>query len=65
MDPDGPALHGPRLMRQTWADIAFVHWAVDPAVVAPFMPAGVRPDVLDGRSYVGDRKSTRLNSSHS
>lgn len=40
-------------MRQTWADIAFVHWAVDPAVVAPFMPDGVRPDELDGRSYVG------------
>ena len=40
-------------MRQTWADIAFVHWAVDPEVVERFMPPGVRPDVLDGRSFVG------------
>jgi uncharacterized protein len=26
---------------------------VDPAVVAPFLPAGTRPDVLDGVTYVG------------
>lgn len=53
MNPDGPALAGPRLMRQTWADIAFVHWAVEPAAVERFMPPGVRPDVLDGSTYVG------------
>jgi uncharacterized protein YqjF (DUF2071 family) len=40
-------------MRQTWADIAFLHWAVEPAVVERFMPPGVRPDVLDGATYVG------------
>ncbi len=49
----GPDLSGPRLMRQTWADLTFVHWAVDPERVAPLMPRGVRPDVLDGRTYVG------------
>ncbi|MEH1100824.1 YqjF family protein [Micromonospora sp. CPCC 205561] len=38
---------------QSWHDLAFVHWAVDPAVVAPLLPPGTRPDVLDGRTYVG------------
>ncbi len=40
-------------MRQRWADVAFLHWAVEPAAVARFFPPGVRPDVLDGRTFVG------------
>lgn len=40
-------------MSQQWRDLTFVHWAVDPERVAGFMPAGVRPDVLDGATYVG------------
>lgn len=40
-------------MRQQWRDLASVHWAVDPERVAPLLPAGTRPDVLDGRTYVG------------
>jgi uncharacterized protein len=48
-----PALRRPRLMSQRWRDVAFLHWAVDPESVARFFPAGVRPDVLDGRTYVG------------
>lgn len=38
---------------QRWDDLAFLHWAVDPAVVAPFLPTGTRPDTLDGMTYVG------------
>ncbi|MEU6078321.1 DUF2071 domain-containing protein [Micromonospora sp. NPDC047074] len=38
---------------QRWHDLAFVHWAVDPAVVAPLLPPGTRPDVVDGHTYVG------------
>jgi uncharacterized protein YqjF (DUF2071 family) len=48
-----PALSRPRLMTQSWRDVAFLHWAVDPEAVARFFPPGVRPDVLDGRTYVG------------
>lgn len=48
-----PALARPRLMSQYWSDVAFLHWAVDPAAVARFFPPSVRPDVLDGRTYVG------------
>jgi uncharacterized protein YqjF (DUF2071 family) len=48
-----PPLRRPLLLRQRWCDLAFLHWAVDPAAVAGFFPPGARPDVLDGRTYVG------------
>jgi len=38
---------------QWWRDVTFLHWPVDPAVVSDLLPAGVRPDVLDGVTYVG------------
>lgn len=41
------------LLTQSWLDLAFVHWAVDPADVAPFLPAGTVPDTVDGVTYVG------------
>ncbi|WP_091609322.1 YqjF family protein [Micromonospora mirobrigensis] len=40
-------------LRQRWEDLTFVHWAVPPEVVAPLLPAGTRPDTLDGLTYVG------------
>ena len=40
-------------LRQRWQDLTFLHWAVEPEVVAPLLPAGTRPDTLDGLSYVG------------
>jgi uncharacterized protein YqjF (DUF2071 family) len=48
-----PPLPRPHLLRQRWCDVAFLHWAVDPEVVAGFLPPGTRPDALDGRTYVG------------
>lgn len=48
-----PPFRGPTMMTQAWRDAAFLHWAVDPADVAPFLPPGVRPDVHDGATYVG------------
>ncbi|WSS31902.1 DUF2071 domain-containing protein [Streptomyces sp. NBC_00111] len=41
------------LMTQSWLDLAFLHWAADPADVAPLLPAGTVPDTLDGVTYVG------------
>ncbi len=38
---------------QHWRDLTMLHWAVDPAVVAPLLPRGTEPDLLDGRTYVG------------
>jgi uncharacterized protein len=48
-----PAMASPRLLRQHWRDVSFLHWAVRPEQVAPFLPRDVRPDVHDGRTYVG------------
>jgi uncharacterized protein YqjF (DUF2071 family) len=30
-----------------------LHWPVDPQLVAPLLPAGTVPDVLDGQTWVG------------
>lgn len=48
-----PAMRGPVMMNQRWCDLTFLHWAVDPDQVADRMPPGVRPDTLDGVTYVG------------
>ena len=48
-----PALRGAVMMNQDWRDLTFLHWATDPEPLQRFMPAGVRPDTFEGRSYVG------------
>ncbi len=48
-----PALRGRVMMNQDWRDLTFLHWAVEPERVAHLMPPGVRPDTLDGATYVG------------
>jgi uncharacterized protein YqjF (DUF2071 family) len=50
---EAPPLRGRVISTQDWRDLTFLHWAVDPSVVERFMPAGVRPDVHEGRTYVG------------
>ncbi|MDO9380256.1 MAG: DUF2071 domain-containing protein [Nocardioidaceae bacterium] len=52
-DVAAPPLRGRPIMSQWWRDLSFLHWRVDPALVAPLMPPGVHPDVLDGATYVG------------
>lgn len=42
-----------RSSTQRWLDLAFVHWAAEPAAVAPLLPGGTVPDTLDGVTYVG------------
>ncbi|MFF2655466.1 YqjF family protein [Streptomyces sp. NPDC058045] len=42
-----PPRQTPRpLLTQSWLDLAFLHWAVDPAEVAPLLPAGTIPDTF-------------------
>jgi uncharacterized protein len=53
VSPHAPMLRGPVMMTQSWRDLTFLHWAVDPLLVAGRMPPGVRPDTLDGVTYVG------------
>ncbi|WP_245646020.1 YqjF family protein [Nocardiopsis trehalosi] len=48
-----PPMPGPPLVRQSWRDAVFLHWRIAPERVAPLLPAGTRPDVLDGAAHVG------------
>ena len=50
---NAPPLPRPRILRQSWLDLTFIHWAVDPASIARFYPPGTRPDTFEGRAYVG------------
>ncbi len=47
-----PPLPGRALSAQRWRNLTFLHWPVEPGSVAQFMPPGVRPDVIDGVTYV-------------
>lgn len=48
-----PPLAGRATASQRWSDLVFLHWRVDAEQVAPLLPAGLRPDVFDGTSWVG------------
>jgi uncharacterized protein YqjF (DUF2071 family) len=50
---EAPELTARVMMNQSWRDLTFLHWAVGPERVAHLMPPGVRPDTLDGATYVG------------
>lgn len=51
--PAPPELPLPAIMDQRWLDTVFLHWRIPEAAAAPFMPAGVEPDVFDGSTWVG------------
>lgn len=40
-------------MSQRWSTVSFIHWRVDAALVAPYMPSGCVPDIVDGSAWVG------------
>jgi uncharacterized protein YqjF (DUF2071 family) len=50
---DPPPLARPRIMRNDWRNVCFLHWAVEPSRVSRFCPRGTQPDTLDGATYVG------------
>ena len=45
---DADPLPGRAVLDQAWTDLTFLHWRVDPELVAPLLPAGTRPDLHDG-----------------
>ncbi|MDG9717866.1 DUF2071 domain-containing protein [Streptomyces sp. DH24] len=58
MEAEPITLSAPRPVRhpalvQGWHELTFLHWPADPAAVAALLPAGTRPDTLDGVTYVG------------
>jgi uncharacterized protein YqjF (DUF2071 family) len=48
-----PELTSRAVASQRWSHLAFVHWRVDSALIAPLLPKGLRPDEFDGSSWVG------------
>jgi uncharacterized protein len=41
------------VMFQTWTDLLFAHWEVDPAVLQASLPPGLTVDTWNGRAYIG------------
>ncbi len=48
-----PELRGKIVASQRWSEVAYLHWRVSADLIAPLLPAGIRPDVHDGSSWVG------------
>ncbi|WP_235579558.1 MULTISPECIES: YqjF family protein [unclassified Rhodococcus (in: high G+C Gram-positive bacteria)] len=51
--PRPPVLPRPVVMDQRWERLVFLHWRVEPHIVAPLLPRGIAPDNHDGFTYVG------------
>jgi uncharacterized protein len=44
---------GRSVMRQRWAQLLFLHWAVPVEVLRPLVPGALEIDTFEGRAYVG------------
>jgi len=42
----------PVIMHQRWEDLAFLHWAYDPALIQKTLPPGLTVDTFDGKAWV-------------
>ena len=51
--PEAPILSWPRILRQNWMNLSFLHWAVEPASIAHLYPPDTEPDTFEGSSFVG------------
>jgi uncharacterized protein YqjF (DUF2071 family) len=51
--PKAPVLPWPRILRQAWLNLSFLHWAVEPASIAHLYPPDTEPDTFEGSSFVG------------
>src|SRR5262245_50879401 len=43
---------GPALWRQTWHDLAFLHWRLEPSQLRPLVPEPLAIDTFDGSAWV-------------
>jgi uncharacterized protein YqjF (DUF2071 family) len=50
---EAPPLPGRVISTQQWRELTFLHWEVDPDAVTRVLPPGTRPDLFEGRAYVG------------
>jgi uncharacterized protein len=47
-----PPPRGPWMQAQTWRDLLFAHWALDPAALRPAVPAQLPIDTFDGCAWL-------------
>lgn len=45
--------HDFAIMRQRWAGLLFLHWAVDPVLIAERLPKGLYVDMFNGNAWLG------------
>lgn len=45
--------YGPAIMRQRWEKLLFLHWPVDPALIAERLPKGLHVDTFEGKAWLG------------
>jgi len=50
---DPPPWRRRTLLRQRWAELAYLHWRYDPAVIQRLLPDGLTVDTFDGDAWVG------------
>ena len=43
----------PHILTMKWHDLAFLHWAVEPRVLAPHLPPGLQLDTFEGKAWLG------------
>jgi len=48
-----PLPPGAWVLAQTWEQLLFAHWRVDPKIVAPLIPPGLELDTFDGSAWIG------------
>ena len=48
-----PLPRRPWVMRQTWNDLLFAHWPVEPALLRSLVPSSFDLDTFDGAAWVG------------
>lgn len=53
MQEQGPPLPTLQIMHQRWSDLCFLHWRIDPTLIADRLPPGCEPDIFDGSAWVG------------
>ncbi|MDL2345787.1 DUF2071 domain-containing protein [Deinococcus sp. MIMF12] len=51
--PQSPFPGRPWVLKMTWQDLCFLHWQVDPALIAQTLPSGVEPHTRDGGAWLG------------